>query len=1064
LAEIMNVSYRQIPLAAASVFLLLCFAFTARSQSMPGYQAPAKSKPVDNAPVESKAQRGEAPLSKRYGYLKADASRAKRLRPLTEREKRSRSEKLLQIGVVRHLLSPLNALSDSAAYTVPEGEVRVSSVVSEGALYTRVRFKGMSLPAGARVFVYSIANPDEYYGPYEGHGPTDDGSFWTPPMQGDAVAIEYFTPNGTRADVSFKISEVSHIYKNAVTNDPAQDCEQEVQTPWSFVKSSVGLLEFTTGGLEAICTGTLMNNAANDQKPYLLTANHCIGTQTEAQTLRVWWDYNVGDFPAGGFVTDGANLLATGTSSDFAFLFLTGTMPGGRFFSGWDATTFSGSATSNEIHHPNGSHKRQSVGSARQPTSPAECSESGSTGLECVAVDWTSGVTEPGSSGSPLWTGTPSDPGGPKLIGTLTGGPSACDFPDQRDFFGRFSVTYPFIAQFLDNTACNTTLAPASQSFSAAGGGGSFSVTAACNWTAVSTASFVTITPPANGSGTGTVNFTVAANTGMQRSATIVVGSKAFVINQAAGGPCAPQPINFGETKNGTLSAGDCQLIDGTLADGYTFNGTAGQQISISMTSGEFDTFLLLYKPSGAVLATDDDGGGGPDGTDSRIPASTGFVTLPATGTYLIFANAFKKPEQGGVGAYSLTLTERPKRTLTIASTPDSNVTITVTPNDLNGNGDGATQFTRSYYQGTTVVLNAPGLANGKEFKSWQKDGVTVETSNVVIASTDADHTFTAVYGPITTYNLTFKSSNPDSGVDVTISPNDNNGAGNGTTSVSGFVRNYNRNTNVFFNAPQNAPNGNLFQKWQRDDGYSETSRFISTTAFANSTWTAVYVVPFIFTLTVNTQNPSSGINITVTPNDNNGAGDGAAPFTRSYNQATHVFLTAPAAVPNGNVFDHWITPSGNSFSRSFDFFIDTNKTFTAVYATKPFVWLEAGTSNAIAVNSVTYLRGPFQILDPHNFSTDGHTRIILFTSDLGLTQADLSDPAVLVVTAQTLTMPVQGFTLPVEAVGAYSGAPGLTGSYIVVKLPDGLPTQQLELRVRLRQTTSDASFINIAP
>ena len=1059
----MRVFVKPIPLGAAASFLLLCFAVTARSQSMPGYQAPAKPKPADNASVELKAQRGQAPLRKLYGYLKADASRAKRLRPLTENEKRQKSDKLLQIGVVRRLPSPLNVLSDSATYAVSEGEVRVSSIVSEGALYTRVRFKGMSLPAGARVFVYSIANPDEYYGPYEGHGPSDDGTFWTPPMQGDAVAIEYFTPNGTRADVSFKISAVSHIYNNPLANDPAELCEQEVQTPWSFVKSSVGLLEFTTGGLEALCTGTLMNNAASDQKPYMLTANHCISTQTEAQSLRVWWDYNAGDFPSGS-ATDGANLLANGTSSDFSFLFLTGTMPGGRFFSGWDASNFGGTASANDIHHPNGSHKRQSAGNARQPTSAAECDLSGSPGLQCLAVDWTEGVTEPGSSGSPLWTGIPTDPGGPKIIGTLTGGTSDCDAApaDKKDFFGRFSVTYPFIAQFLDNTACNTTLAPTSQNFSAAGGGGSFSVTAACNWTAVSTASFVTITPPPNGSGNGTVNFTVAANTGMQRSATIVVGSKAFVITQAAGGPCAPLPINFGETKNGTLAPGDCQLIDGTLADGYTFNGTAGQQISIAMTSGEFDTFLLLYKPSGAVLDADDDGGGG---TNSRIPANSGFITLPLTGTYLIFANAFERPAQGGVGAYSLTLTERPKHTLTVASTPDSNVTITVTPNDLNGNGDGATQFMRTYYQGTTVVFNAPGLANGKEFKSWQKDGVTVENTNVVIASTDADHTYTAVYGPITTYNLTFKSSNPDSGVDITISPNDNNGAGNGTTSVSGFVRNYNRNTNVFFSAPQNAPNGNLFQKWQRDDGYFETGRFIATTAFANFTWTAVYVVPTTFTLTVNSSNPGTGVNITVSPNDINGAGNGAAPLTRIYNQSTQVFLTAPAAAPNGNVFDRWVKPNGDtaSFSRGFDFFMAANTTFTAVYATKPFVWLETGTTNAVALNSVTFLRGPFQILDPHNFSIDGHTRIILFTSDLGLTQADLSDPAVLVVTAQTLTLPVQGWTLPVEAVGPYAGG-GLTGSYIVVKLPDGLPTQQLELRVRLRQTTSDSSYITIAP
>ena len=91
---------------------------------------------------------------------------------------------------MRSLAVPLDPLSDSARYTVAEGDVRVAGVASEGALAIRVQFKGMSLPVGARVFVYSLTNPNEYYGPYEGHGPSEDGTFWTPPMRGDTAIIE----------------------------------------------------------------------------------------------------------------------------------------------------------------------------------------------------------------------------------------------------------------------------------------------------------------------------------------------------------------------------------------------------------------------------------------------------------------------------------------------------------------------------------------------------------------------------------------------------------------------------------------------------------------------------------------------------------------------------------------------------------------------------------------------------------------------------------------------------------------------------------------------------------
>ena len=158
---------RRLSLVRALIFLsVLFFAGSAYGQSIPGFQAPDKPKVKDDTPVAVKAARGEVPFSRMYGHLKLDAAKIKRLGQLNEKEKKARKdEKFLRIGVVRPLTTPLDALSDSTLYTVSEGYIRVAGVVSEGAVAVRVQFKDMSLPAGARVFVYSLTNPNEFYGP-----------------------------------------------------------------------------------------------------------------------------------------------------------------------------------------------------------------------------------------------------------------------------------------------------------------------------------------------------------------------------------------------------------------------------------------------------------------------------------------------------------------------------------------------------------------------------------------------------------------------------------------------------------------------------------------------------------------------------------------------------------------------------------------------------------------------------------------------------------------------------------------------------------------------------------
>src|ERR1700752_2315660 len=827
---------RAIP-PAIIFFSVLFFACSAYGQSVPGFQAPDKPKVKDDTPNAVKAMRGEVPFNRMYGHLKLDSTKIKRLGQLSPIEKkRKKGDKFLRIGVVRPLSTALDPIADSPLYTVAEGYIRVAGVVSEGAVAVRLQFKDMSLPPGARVFVYSPTNPSEHYGPYDGRNASEDGTFWTPPIQGDTAVIEYFTPaKSSSAQTPFKVVSIAHTYKDMTVQAAADSCELEVTPDWQNVAKSVGRIDFVSGGFVGSCTGTLLNDFANDQKPYFLTANHCLSTPTEAQSVTVYWNYNTGDSPPGGTpMTTGANLQATGTSSDFTLLLLTGSLPGGLFFSGWDSSPFNTSAAGTGIHHPQASHKRISFGTARQPNA-GNCS-----GLQCLRVDWSSGVTEPGSSGSGIWIGNPSDPGGPRLIGTLSAGQSGCNVAPQNnwDLYGRFNVTYPSIAPFLENTSCVTSLSQTSQTFTGSGGTGTFNVTASgsCNWTAVPGDSFITITSGSNGAGNGTVNFSVAPNNGPQRAATIVVGGQVFHIFQGGGGPCAPTPISIGQTVNGNLTTNDCPLDDGTFYDADSFSGTAGQRVAVTMTSNDFDTFLILNRPDGSTLALDDDGGGE---TNSRIPPGGSFITLPVTGTYTIWANAFDSDDT--TGTYSLTITVPIPRNLTIASSnPNSGIAVQVVAADNNGVSNGNTQFTVTYDQFTTITLIAPGSAGGDLiFLKWQKDGVDSSSTTVTSVTMDVDHTLTAVYGPTPTFQLTVGSTNPSSGVSINVSPNDNGGLGNGTTQ---FTRTYNHFTTVSLSAPISAGGNSYFQKWQRDGVDLTTTRNTTVNMGSNHTMTAVYV------------------------------------------------------------------------------------------------------------------------------------------------------------------------------------------------------------------------------
>lgn len=141
--------------------------------------------------------------------------------------------------------------------------------------------------------------------------------------------------------------------------------------------------------------------------------------------------------------------------------------------------------------------------------------------------------------------------------------------------------------------------------------------------------------------------------------------------------------------------------------------------------------------------------------------------------------------------------------------------------------------------------------------------------------------------------------------------------------------------------------------------------------------------------------------------------------------------------------------PAGQNFSN-----LSSSVSANFVGTPAPILFTLSETDSVAALNSVTFSRAPFRLFDAFNFSADQRTRIILFTSDLGLTQPNSS----------ILSVQAAGITLPVENVGPLSGLPSLSGSYIVVRLPNGLPTGNLQLTISLNGVTSNSTTLSISP
>ena len=127
---------------------------------------------------------------------------------------------------------------------------------------------------------------------------------------------------------------------------------------------------------------------------------------------------------------------------------------------------------------------------------------------------------------------------------------------------------------FAFSVTCPPSISPVSQWVPAAGVTGSSTVTAGagCAWTAVSNASWITVSAGASGSGSGTVTFSVAANAGStDRTGTLTIGGNSFTVTQA-GAPCAP---TISPASLNVVAAGASGSVAVTAAAGCTWTATS---------------------------------------------------------------------------------------------------------------------------------------------------------------------------------------------------------------------------------------------------------------------------------------------------------------------------------------------------------------------------------------------------------------------------------------------------------------------------------------------------------
>ncbi|MEO5357696.1 MAG: serine protease [Nitrospirae bacterium YQR-1] len=318
-----------------------------------------------------------------------------------------------------------------------------AAIYAKDAVFIRAHFK--KIPANANLFVYGLQGQSSAYGPVEGDS---SDAFWGPVVEGEILFLEIMGGEGTDA-ADLIVDKISYGFANplsSATKSSALSCNVDVNCSSAAAatyKNAVALMYFEKSSGGYVCSGAMIADSAASNTNWFLTANHCISSNSEASSLIAYFGYRTsscnGSAPSVSSTTQvsGAEYVTGKSASDgtdFTLLKLNSSPPSGTYYLGW--TTDDISDTVVGIHYPAGSYERISEGSVS-----TGYTWSGINNNDFVTVSWNSGITEDGSSGSPLMLKSTGE-----VVGQLYGGQQnqTCSSSARLGVYGKFAKSYNY--------------------------------------------------------------------------------------------------------------------------------------------------------------------------------------------------------------------------------------------------------------------------------------------------------------------------------------------------------------------------------------------------------------------------------------------------------------------------------------------------------------------------------------------------------------------------------------------------------------------------------------------
>ncbi len=380
-----------------------------------------------------------------------------------------------RFGVVRSLN---HGLEKGGYWTELDNGDRIWRIQFESpeAVNLSFNFSKFYIPEGAHLYLYSDDRSD-LLGAYTSQVNNQHNMLGSGFIKSDKVWLEYYEPLSVKGEGKLTLESLVHGYRmgenyqkgylNAAQLKALNDsgnCNHDVDCPIGndfesrkdVLKKSVAFLNMGNG---FICSGALANNTAEDQTPYFLTANHCffdnnnVASNPALYSMRFNWispnpvcgsAANSSDSPD-NFTMNGSTLRARVVNADYMLVELNNDIPESWdvVYAGWDKTDADPTFEVG-IHHPSGDIMKVS----RDDTGAEKASTGGTDptllwlvgGISAGSGNgWEIGVTEGGSSGSPLFNQNGH------MIGELFAGLAACigtNDNNDYDIYGRFAVAW----------------------------------------------------------------------------------------------------------------------------------------------------------------------------------------------------------------------------------------------------------------------------------------------------------------------------------------------------------------------------------------------------------------------------------------------------------------------------------------------------------------------------------------------------------------------------------------------------------------------------------------------